>query len=341
MKLLILENEVYLAQSIAGKLSDVGYECTISQNIPKERVDYHAILISSNIYNQNCEFFIRQHSDSIIIMMISYISDDTVSKPLLAGARDYVLKPFMIDELVRKIRHYNEFAKNKQVLDFYNAYFDFIQKELNTPSLLQYNPPFIIKSTSQRSADIYAMKYAREKNILFEFVTLKDKEYKNIFKNPPQKRKIYYITNLESADIYAMKYAREKNILFEFVTLKDKEYKNIFKNPPQKRKIYYITNLEELKRQERKEFLELAHRYPLIISFISTDKVSFQQVIDISHIPNTQELGGDIMSIHDYVKTIIAKFESRYPDIELAKKLGMSRKSLWEKRKKYGLLRKK
>lgn len=294
MKLLILENEVYLAQSIAGKLSDVGYECTISQNIPKERVDYHAILISSNIYNQNCEFFIRQHSDSIIIMMISYISDDTVSKPLLAGARDYVLKPFMIDELVRKIRHYNEFAKNKQVLDFYNAYFDFIQKELNTPSLLQYNPPFIIKSTSQRSADIYAMKYAREKNILFEFVTLKDKEYKNIFKNPPQKRKIYY-----------------------------------------------ITNLEELKRQERKKFLELAHRYPLIISFISTDKVSFQQVIDISHIPNTQELGGDIMSIHDYVKTIIAKFESRYPDIELAKKLGMSRKSLWEKRKKYGLLRKK
>lgn len=294
MKLLILENEVYLAQSIAGKLSDVGYECTISQNIPKERVDYHAILISSNIYNQNCEFFIRQHSDSIIIMMISYISDDTVSKPLLAGARDYVLKPFMIDELVRKIRHYNEFAKNKQVLDFYNAYFDFIQKELNTPSLLQYNPPFIIKSTSQRSADIYAMKYAREKNILLEFITLKDKDYKNIFKNTPQKQKIYY-----------------------------------------------ATNLEELKKQERKEFLELAHRYPMIISFISTDKVQFQQVIDISHIPNTQELGGDIMSIHDYVKTIIAKFESRYPDIELAKKLGMSRKSLWEKRKKYGLLRKK
>ncbi|WP_304210617.1 response regulator [Helicobacter canis] len=294
MKLLILENEVYLAQSIAGKLSDAGYECTISQSIPKERVSYHAILISSNIYNQNCEFFIKQHSDSIIIMMISYISDDTVSKPLLAGARDYVLKPFMIDELVRKIRHYNEFAETKRVLDFYNAYFDFIQKELNTPSLLQYNPPFIIKSTSQRSADIYAMKYAREKNILLEFITLKDKDYKNIFKNTPQKQKIYY-----------------------------------------------ATNLEELKKQERKEFLELAHRYPMIISFISTDKVQFQQVIDISHIPNTQELGGDIMSMHDYVKTIIAKFESRYPDIELAKKLGMSRKSLWEKRKKYGLLRKK
>ena len=47
------------------------------------------------------------------------------------------------------------------------------------------------------------------------------------------------------------------------------------------------------------------------------------------------------MSITDYVKTIVTRFENRYPDIELAKKLGMSRKSLWEKRKKYGLLRKK
>lgn len=294
MKLLILENEAYLAQSIAGKLNDVGYECVISQSVPVDKVDFHVILISSNIYNQNCEQFIKRHPDAIIIMMISYISDDTVSKPMLAGAKDYVLKPFMIDELVRKIHHYNEYAQMQKVLDFYNEYFNFVQKELNTPAPLQYNPPFIIKSTSQRSADIYAMKYAREKKILFEFISL-------------------------------------KNI----------DYKSIFKNPPQKNKISYVTNLEELKRQDRKEFLELACKYPLIISFISTDKVSFAQVIDICDIPNTQELGGEIMSIKDYVKTIIAKFENRYPDIELAKKLGMSRKSLWEKRKKYGILRKK
>lgn len=293
MKLLILENEVYLAQSIAGKLNDVGYECTISQSIPTEPVSYHAILISSNIYNPACESFIKQNSHSIIIMMISYISDDTVSKPMIAGAKDYVLKPFMIDELVRKLHHYREFVDMQKTLNFYEAYFNFVQKELNTPSLLQYNPPFIIKSTSQRSADIYAMKYAREKNILFEFLTLKN------------------------------------------------GHKELFKHPPKKHKIYYITNLEELKKHERKEFLDIACKYCVIISFISTDKVSFPQVIDISHIPNTQELGGEIMSVQDYVKTIIIKFENRYPDIELAKKLGMSRKSLWEKRKKYSLLRKK
>lgn len=294
MKLLILENETYLAQSIAGKLSDVGYECTISQTIPNKQVDYETILISSNIYDAYCEQFIKNHSDSIIIMMISYISDDTVSKPILAGAKDYVLKPFMIDELVRKITHYHNYHLTKKTLDFFNSYFDFVQNALNIPAPLPYNPPFIIQSTSQRSADIYAMKYAKEKNILLDFVTLKSINYKNIFKNPSPKNKIYY-----------------------------------------------ITNLEDLKKQDKKEFLELASKYPLIISFISTDKISFPQVIDISDIPNTQELGGEIMSVKDYVKTIITKFENRYPDIELARKLGMSRKSLWEKRKKYGILRKK
>lgn len=298
MKLLILENEVYLAQSIAGKLNDVGYECTISQSVPTEPVSYHAILISSNIYSPACESFIKQNAHSIIIMMISYISDDTVSKPMLAGAKDYVLKPFMIDELVRKLHHYREFVEMQKTLDFYSAYFNFVEKELNTPSLLQYNPPFIIKSTSQRSADVYAMKYAREKNLAFDFITLKTQGHKDIFKHPP-------------------------------------------KHPSRTNKIYYITNLEELKKQDRKEFLDIACKYPVIISCISADKISFPQVIDISHIPNTQELGGEIMSLQDYVKTIIAKFEHRYPDVELAKKLGMSRKSLWEKRKKYGLLRKK
>ena len=80
-------------------------------------------------------------------------------------------------------------------------------------------------------------------------------------------------------------------------------------------------------------------KYSCIFSIISNDKVPFPQVVDISSYSNTLELGGDILSVREYERIIISKFESRYPDIELAKKLGMSRKSLWEKRKRYGLLR--
>ncbi len=295
MKLLILEPELYLAESLSSKLDELGYECNMSTEIPKEKVDYDVILIASSLYNNDCESFIKKHGNkAIIIMMVTYANDDTVNKPILMGAKDYVIKPFSTDDLLRKISHYSEFAKIKKVLGFYNAYFNFVQKELNTPHLIQYNPPFVIKSTSQRSADIYAMKYAKDKNISFDFITLKDTDYRELLEQLPRKNKISY-----------------------------------------------ITNLEDLKRAERREFLEAVTKYPFIMSFISTDKIFFPQIIDISNIPNTQEIGGDIMSITDYVKIIITKFENRYPDIELAKKLGMSRKSLWEKRKKYGLLRKK
>lgn len=295
MNILIIENETYLAQSIASKLGDIGYDCHISSVVDNNiKNNYDVILISSSICGEECEKFIQNNMNSIIIMMISYVSDDTVSKPIKAGAKDYILKPFMIDELIRKIRHYTDYKNTITKINFYNSYFNFIEKELNTPTPFQYNPPFVIKSNSQRSADIYAMKYAREKNIIFEFLTLKEEKYKNILKcNPPK-------------------------------TL-----------------MMYITNLEELKKQDRKDFLEIALKYPMVISMISTDKIAFPQIVDISHIPNNHEIGAEILSVKEYEKAIISKFEGRYPDIELAKKLGMSRKSLWEKRKKYGISRKK
>jgi DNA-binding NtrC family response regulator len=50
---------------------------------------------------------------------------------------------------------------------------------------------------------------------------------------------------------------------------------------------------------------------------------------------------GDILCIDDYVKYVITTFQGKFPDTELSKKLGISRKSLWEKRKKYGIAKKK
>ena len=50
---------------------------------------------------------------------------------------------------------------------------------------------------------------------------------------------------------------------------------------------------------------------------------------------------GEILPIEDYVKFIVLNYQSKYPDTELSKKLGISRKSLWEKRKKYDIIKKK
>ena len=44
-----------------------------------------------------------------------------------------------------------------------------------------------------------------------------------------------------------------------------------------------------------------------------------------------------ILTINDYVKMMVLNFQDKYPDTELSKRLGISRKSLWEKRKKFGI----
>lgn len=49
----------------------------------------------------------------------------------------------------------------------------------------------------------------------------------------------------------------------------------------------------------------------------------------------------EILTIDEYVKYIIHTYQNVFPDTDLSKKLGISRKSLWEKRKKYGIVKKK
>jgi DNA-binding response OmpR family regulator len=99
MKILIVENEIYLAQSIASKLAEIGHTCDMATTV-KEALNksdhYDAVLLSTNISGQNFYPVIERYKSSIIILMVSYISNDTVSNPLKSGANDYILKPFMM-----------------------------------------------------------------------------------------------------------------------------------------------------------------------------------------------------------------------------------------------------
>ncbi|MCX7913280.1 MAG: sigma 54-interacting transcriptional regulator, partial [Thermodesulfovibrionales bacterium] len=46
------------------------------------------------------------------------------------------------------------------------------------------------------------------------------------------------------------------------------------------------------------------------------------------------------LSIEEYTKRMIIKYQSKYSEQDLASMLGITRKALWEKRKRWGLLRK-
>jgi len=296
MKILIVENEIYLAQSIVSKLTQIGYHCDIAASIKDavKDVKYDAVLLSTNISGQNFYPVIEKHKSSIIILMISYISNDTVSNPIKAGANDYVQKPFMIEELIRKLEHLKDFKTLKKENNTYKEYVDnlFESSELQ-PMNIKTKLPVLIKTSFQKYADAVAFNYSTQIGEPFTFISL---------------------TCSNAID-------------------------KIIKTPYNE--LLYLINLQSMKKSDKIKVLNLIRDRRAIVSSTETDEnQNFIPEFEIKTDRRTFDRG-DILSIDDYVKYIILNFQSKFPDTELSKKLGISRKSLWEKRKKYGIQKKK
>ncbi len=293
MKIIIVENELYLAQSIASKLGENGFATEIFSSI-KEALQSKGdvYLLSTNIPGQNTSPLITQFKDKIIILMVNYINNDTVSEPLRLGAKDYIVKPFMIEELLRKIEHYQEYQNLKKHTLLYQEYMKNLLQEIKT----DFNPekltsPLVIQTNYQRLVDKVVFEYAQTNNKLLTFVPLGDK------------------------------------------TWKDK----IAKCSDQS--LLYVTEIHTLKKTDREQLLELLKSYDFILCATSELETDFATIT-----LNTDSKlydQNEILTIDDYVKFIVNSFQYKFPDTELSKKLGISRKSLWEKRKKYGLFKKK
>ena len=160
--------------SIAQKLNDLGYECDTVASVNEALRDdhYEAILLSTNI-SQNFYPIIEKFKHSIIILLISYISNDTVSNPIKAGADDYIQKPFMIEELIRKLQHLKEFKKLKNANLSYKSY---IEHLLETQTLNKIDKkttfPILIKSDFQKDADALVFEFSTSTNDQFLFISL-------------------------------------------------------------------------------------------------------------------------------------------------------------------------
>lgn len=295
MKILIIENEIYLAQSIATKLGELGHVCDMSSSTKDalKGVAYDVVLLSTSINGQDFYPVIEAYKGSIIILMVAYISNDTVSKPLKAGAKDYILKPFMIEELIRKIEHFQDYERLKRQNQAYEHYLDYTFDAVDIEQDLdKLESPLFISSNFQKYSDAFAFKYANHQN-----------------------RSLYFIS-LSSA-----------KALNEIASIPNNS-------------ILYICDFQTLKKGDRKPFMELITSRDVIISSTDTIEGIEHDVIEIKSENNVFEQG-DILPIEDYVKYIVLNYQHKFPDTELSKKLGISRKSLWEKRKKYGIIKKK
>ncbi len=295
MKVLIIENEIYLAQSISTKLSDVGYSCEIINSFDERNPEkyYDIVLLSTN--TSNFLKAVTEFKHSIIILLISYISTDTVSNPLKLGACDYIQKPFMIEELIRKIKHYQDFKK----LSILNkAYKSYIKSRLQTVKIPEYNYkklklPVVLKSNKQSSADAFVFNYINEYDITLSYVDL----------------------SVSNSVEKAMKLPTENNLLF-------------------------LSNFQVLKPLEREKLLEFIKNKSVILHTNSNIEDLELPCINLSD--NEKNIDSNqILTIDEYVKYIILNYQNVFPDTDLSKKLGISRKSLWEKRKKYEISKKK
>lgn len=296
MKVLIVENEIYLAQSISSKLADFGYNCEIATNTKEALKDelFDVVLLSTGLNRQDIYPIIKKYQTSIIILLISYISSDTVSNPIKAGADDYIQKPFMIEELVRKIKLFESYRKFK-VLN--KTYEKFIEDFINAQRLPKC-------------------------------------DFKKI------KLPLLLITQkIQYANSFVFLYAKDRGLVYEQISAKNDNILHILKNYHSKILIH-ITNFNSLDNDEKDKLIKLSYgKSVLISSDVDLSLPNFDKIIiDID--TNGFE-SNEILTINEYVKYVISCYQDRFPDTELSKKLGISRKSLWEKRKKYEITKKK
>jgi response regulator of citrate/malate metabolism len=293
MKIIIVENELYLAQSIASKLNENGFETEIFSSIKEAMQSQGDVyLLSTNLPGQNTAPLISKFKDKIIILMVNYINNDTVSEPLKLGAKDYIVKPFMIEELLRKIEHYQEYQQLKRQTALYRHYIDDLLKDIKIDTdISRLSTPLVIQTNYQRLVDKIVFEYAKEYDLRLSFIPLSDKAWKEKIEDSP------------------------------------------------KNSLLYLTEIHTLKKTEKEKLFELLKAYNFILCSTSDLECDFEMIT-----LNTDSKlydQNEILTIDDYVKFIVNSFQYKFPDTELSKKLGISRKSLWEKRKKYGLFKKK
>ena len=294
MNILIIENEMYLAEKIVSRLLDEGHICDYieSSNISNLTKNYDTILLSTSLPYNLCKKIIQKYKQSTILLLVSYISNETLTSPLENGADDYIIKPFIMDELLRKIYHYEDYKNIKMELTRLKTYIDFTFENINIDDYAIPNTfPLLIETKCQKYADKFLLNLSKMKNLSIDFISLNLHTWK-------------------------------KDIL------------------ESKKDLLYLSKYHILKKNIKEQVLKvIKNKKCILVSFDEEEAFPYHKIRFNEE--NTLFVNGSIISINNYLKLIVHSFQDKYPDTELSKKLGISRKSLWEKRKKLNISRKK
>lgn len=294
MNILIIENEIYLAQKVVSRLLDDGHACDFVEGSSENLKDaYDIILLSTSLPSAFVNKIINKYPNTIVILLVSYISDETVTNPIKEGANDYIMKPFIMDELVRKIYHYKECQDLRAEMLTLRSYVNFLLKDIDSSEIhISHTLPVLVETNSQKCTDKLAFDISNTLSLPIRFISLTNTNWQKELSSVSNKELLYL------TDYHTLKKSAKENVNIIIET------KNCIVSSLEKENEFPHTKVE----------------------FLKSDIIL---------------LNNNIMTINDYVKLMVLSFQSKYPDTELSKKLGISRKSLWEKRKKLGIEKKK
>lgn len=292
MNILIIENEVYLAQKVVSRLLDDGHNCDFVENVNLENLtkEYDIVLLSTSISSSIVKGVIKKYGqNSIILLLVSYISDETVTIHIKSGAKDYIMKPFIMNELIRKIHHYKEYKDINKELQKLRNYFQFTMLDIKTTDVLSATSfPILIETNVQKYAD-----------------------------------KLVYELSIKMA------------LPITFISLTTSNWQEQI-NKIQKKSIIYLINYQTLKKHSKENLLKIIENKNCVISTLE-EELDFPYTKVEARNAKGLLANSNIMTIPDYVKTMVTSYQHKYTDTELSKKLGISRKSLWERRKKFDI----
>ena len=148
-----------------------------------------------------------------------------------------------------------------------------------------------------------------------------------------------YTNHQRVADKIAIDIATKYKTTPIFIDLQNENWKSKV-SALEENKIAYISRVDKLKKDDREKLFEILEDKKFVISSLdSAVETPYEKIVLNSN--NKLYDQSNILTINEYVQYIIKKFQYQYPDTELSKKLGISRKSLWEKRRKFELFKKK
>lgn len=293
-----MENEMFLAESIASKLDALGFS-TLILSTTKKAMDldertFSVVVLSANLQDEESFYkIIRKFKKATVILMVAYLNNDFLTRTMEYGVNDYILKPFIMDSLIKKISTFQRIQdledREKRYLKFMNRVFE---SDPTAELKYDFDLPIFIVAKVERFLDSFAFFYAKHRNKMVEFISTKD------IKTLPQ--------NHNTAVIY------------------------------------YFRNFSTLLPKEKEDLLNIAKKLDVIIGSTEIEpelKLDGYRVMNV--MSNIKFIDtGEILSVSDYIKQIIMHNQYKMPDTEISQHLGISRKSLWEKRRKMDIQKK-